>query len=171
MGPIFLSWRYRRWCFCVEVDGQEEEYVHNNDESFKKEAFHMHDKDEKRMVTIRKYNWFFFLPIFQRNTHLLLKNDKYGLKHLGIKRWCLDFVLVVFNVDINCNFSSIKFPCFKNVIFHKSKRTGGPFEWLCAGWATRKLDKICFSLYHLHPIYSSEFCIIFPHSIYFFCIL
>ena len=20
MGPIFLSWRYRRWCFCVEVD-------------------------------------------------------------------------------------------------------------------------------------------------------
>ena len=26
-------------------------------------------------------------------------------EHLRIKQWCLDFVVVVFNVDINCNFS------------------------------------------------------------------
>ena len=37
-GPMFLC-----------GSGQEEEYVHNNDESFKKEGFRMHNKDEKRM--------------------------------------------------------------------------------------------------------------------------
>ena len=58
--------------------GQEEEYVHNNDESFKKEGFRMHNKDEKRMEN--KIDFFSDFP------RLLLKNDKYGLKYLGRKR-------------------------------------------------------------------------------------
>ena len=48
MGPIFLVLDLQKVMFLCG-SGQEEEYVHNNDESFKKEAFRMHNKDEKRM--------------------------------------------------------------------------------------------------------------------------
>ena len=45
--------------------GQEEEYVHNNDESFKKEGFRMHNKDEKRMENKIE----FFCVRFFKETH------------------------------------------------------------------------------------------------------
>ena len=62
--------------------GQEEEYVHNNDESFKKEGSRMHNKDEKRMEN--KID--FFVSDFSRKHTPPIENDKYGLKHLRIKR-------------------------------------------------------------------------------------
>ena len=48
MGPTFLVLDLQKVMFLCG-SGQEEEYVHNNDESFKKESFRMHNKDEKRM--------------------------------------------------------------------------------------------------------------------------
>ena len=77
-GPTFLALEIQTVMFLC-WSGQEEEYVHNNDESFKKEGFRMHNKDEKRMEN----KLIFFVSDFPR---LLLKNDKYGLEHLEIKR-------------------------------------------------------------------------------------
>ena len=78
IGPTFLVLDLQKVMFLCG-SGQEEEYVHNNDESFKKEGFCMHNKDEKRMEN----KLIFFVSDFPR---LLLKNDKYGLKYLGRKR-------------------------------------------------------------------------------------
>ena len=47
-GPTFLVLKIQKVMFLCG-SGQEEEYVHNNDESFKKEGSRMHNKDEKRM--------------------------------------------------------------------------------------------------------------------------
>ena len=48
-GPTFLALEIQTVMFLC-WSGQEEEYVHNNDESFKKESFRMHNKDGKRMA-------------------------------------------------------------------------------------------------------------------------
>ena len=60
-GPTFLVLDLQKVMFLCG-SGQEEEYVHNNDESFKKESFRMHNKDEKRMEN----KLIFFVSDFSR---------------------------------------------------------------------------------------------------------